>query len=260
MPAHSHPPRRVPDASDPGARGPVGGARRVARAGRVAWTLTSFVVVQMAVCGLAVLPVVLLARAILELPGGWPRWIAAAVAVVPAFAIVAILLMACSAAANRLLGWRTPPHLDLPLADLEWPLLIWVRYVAAMRLVNVVAGRLFCGSPIWTTYLRLNGARIGRRTYVNSTSLSDHNLLDVGDDVVIGADAHISGHTIEHGRLKTGTVRIGRGATVGIGSIVGIDVEVGAGTVIGALSLVPKRSRLDAGAVYVGIPVRRLES
>jgi acetyltransferase-like isoleucine patch superfamily enzyme len=107
-------------------------------------------------------------------------------------------------------------------------------------------------------YLRLNGAAIGRRTYVNSTSVSDHNLLAFADDVVIGADAHISGHTIEHGRLRTGTVRIDRGVTVGLGSIIDIDVEIGAGCVVGAMSLVPKHSRLDAGAVYVGIPARKL--
>ena len=48
-------------------------------------------------------------------------------------------------------------------------------------------------------------------------------------------------------------MRIGRGVTVGLGSIIDIDVEIGAGCVVGAMSLVPKHSRLDAGAVYVGI-------
>jgi len=52
-------------------------------------------------------------------------------------------------------------------------------------------------------------------------------------------------------------VRIGRGVTVGLGSIIDIDVEIGAGCVVGAMSLVPKHSRLDAGAVYVGIPARK---
>ncbi len=36
---------------------------------------------------------------------------------------------------------------------------------------------------------RVTGARIGRRVYVNTLFISDHNLLEFGDDVVIGADA-----------------------------------------------------------------------
>jgi non-ribosomal peptide synthetase-like protein len=145
------------------------------------------------------------------------------------------------------------------IGDLEWPLLNWVRYVAASHLVRVFAGALFCGSPIWTWYLRLNGARIGRRVFVNTVFVSDHNLLELGDDVIVGADVHLSGHTVERGAVKTGRVRVADGVTIGLGSVIDIDVEIGPGCQVGALSLVPKHARLDADAVYVGIPVRRLE-
>jgi carbonic anhydrase/acetyltransferase-like protein (isoleucine patch superfamily) len=46
--------------------------------------------------------------------------------------------------------------------------------------------------------------------------------------------------------------------TIGLGTVVNIDVDIGSGTQVGALSLVPKHTTLDADAVYVGIPVRRL--
>jgi acetyltransferase-like isoleucine patch superfamily enzyme len=247
-----------PDPAGPGVQAPRRD-RLAFRAARIAWTLAAFVAVQVAVGGLAMVPFVILARALFEaVPGGWLQWTAAGAMVLPFYALFALLFMVCSAWASRLAGWRTPAPVVTRIADFDWPLLTWARYVAAVRLVNVLAGRLYCGSPVWTMYLRLNGARIGRRTYVNSTSVSDHNLIEFGDDVVIGADAHISGHTIERGVLMTGTVRIARGATVGIGAIIDIDVEIGAGCVVGALSLVPKHTRLEAGAVYVGIPVRRL--
>ena len=50
----------------------------------------------------------------------------------------------------------------------------------------------------------LAGARLGRRVYVNSLAVTDYSLLDFGDDVVIGDGVHLSGHTVEHGVLKTG--------------------------------------------------------
>jgi carbonic anhydrase/acetyltransferase-like protein (isoleucine patch superfamily) len=46
---------------------------------------------------------------------------------------------------------------------------------------------------------------------------------------------------------------------VGVGSVVGIGVVAGDGCQIGALSLVPKFTELEGGAVYVGIPVKKLE-
>jgi acetyltransferase-like isoleucine patch superfamily enzyme len=166
--------------------------------------------------------------------------------------------MPLSALAVRLAGWRTRDQRRWAIADLDWELLDWARYLAAAHLVRLVAGSLFRGSPIWTAYLRLNGATIGRRVYVNSLSISDHNLLTFGDDVVIGADVHMSGHTVEGGVVKTGSVHLGPRVTIGLGSVVDIDVEAGAGCQVGALSLVPKHTRLAGDAVYAGIPAKRI--
>jgi hypothetical protein len=95
------------------------------------------------------------------------------------------------------------------IADVEWPQLHWVRYVAAIHFVRIVAGPLFRATPIWTAYLRLHGARLGRRVYVNSLSVSDYNLLECGDDVVIADNVHVSGHTVEAGVVKTARVQFG---------------------------------------------------
>ena len=84
-------------------------------------------------------------------------------------------------------------------------------------------------------------------------------MIEFGDGVVIGESVHLSGHTVEGGMVKTGPVRLGRFVTVGLGSMVGIGVEVGEKCQIGALSVVPKNSKLDADAMYVGVPVRTLE-
>jgi hypothetical protein len=41
-------------------------------------------------------------------------------------------------------------------------------------------------------------------SFVNSLAVTDHNLLDFGADVVIGNAVHLSGHTVERGRLAAG--------------------------------------------------------
>jgi acetyltransferase-like isoleucine patch superfamily enzyme len=131
--------------------------------------------------------------------------------------------------------------------------------MAAIHVVRTFAGLLFRGTPIWSWYLRLNGARVGRRVYVNSLFVSDHNMLDFGNDVVVGADVHLSGHTVERGTVYTGTVMVGDGATIGLGSMIDIDVVIGAHAQVGALSMVPKHARLEGNRVYVGIPAKPLE-
>ena len=130
--------------------------------------------------------------------------------------------------------------------------------MASIHVARLIAGPLVRASPIWTAYVRANGARIGRGVYINTLSISDHNLLEFGDNVVIGADVHLSGHTVERGVVKTGTVRLGRNVTIGLGSVVDIDVVADDDCQVGALSLVPKHTKLESGVVYAGIPVEPL--
>lgn len=234
----------------------------LARAGRVVWTLISIFTVESLVFGLSGLPAFLFwTWALSWATPPWPlvRPLVLAVSLVPAYLVFATTLVVLSAASTRILGWRTAPGAAWRLADLEWGLLNWSRYMISTHVVRVLVGTFFRSSPLWTWYMKLNGARIGRGVYINSLSISDHNMLEMGDGVVIGESVHLSGHTVEGGLVKTGFVRLGRGVTVGLGSMVGIGVEAGDRCQIGALSVVPKNSRLDADTIYAGVPARRIE-
>jgi len=234
--------------------------RRYVHFWRIAWAVGSLVLVEIVVCGISALPVVILWSQLVRFPSSNPsvRIVLLSGALVPSYIIFVLILLFISPLAMRLLGWRTPPRAEMRIADLDWPLLDFARYDAANHFVRVLAGTVFRGSPIWTAYLRLAGARLGRRVYVNSLELNDYNLLEFEDDVVIGAGAYLSGHTVEGGIVKTGSVHLGRNTTVGVSAIVDIGVITGANCEIGALSFVPKNTRLDADAIYVGIPVKRI--
>lgn len=232
------------------------------RTARVGWTVVSLVGVELVIWGLAAAPIVLLWRWLdMIVPSHAALRVALlSAAVGPSYLAFALLLMVLTPVAVRLLGWRTPVDAEMRIADCGWPLLSWARGVAALHVCRVVAGTLLHGTPVWTTHLRLCGARLGRRVYVNSLSLNDYNLLECGDDVVIGDSVHLSGHTVEGGIVKTGRVRLGRDVTIGLGSVVEIDVEIGSHVQVGAMSFVPKHARLAADAVYAGVPVARLRS
>jgi acetyltransferase-like isoleucine patch superfamily enzyme len=243
----------------------VGGTRRHAghRSGvlwRIGWTVLTIGLVQIFVCAAALFPVVLIWSHLFAVTESSPmlRAVVLSVVAVPSYALFALLLMLCSAVTARALNWRTPQNLEMPIADMGWPLLQWVRSMVATHIVRFIAGGLFRGSPIWTAYLRLAGARLGHRVYVNSLAVTDYNLLEFGNDVIIGDDVHLSGHTVEGGLVKTAPVRLGSHVTIGLGSVVDVGAEIGDGCQVGALSFVPKHTRLEAGAIYAGVPVHRL--
>ena len=122
----------------------------VAARARCAWAVASLVVVQAIVCGLAILPIMMVWRPLLVWTAGDPvaRMVAASFAIVPSYAMFAITLMFGSALATRVTGWRTRPNAEMRLADLDWPLLDWVRYMVAIHVVRLFAGTLFRGTPI----------------------------------------------------------------------------------------------------------------
>jgi acetyltransferase-like isoleucine patch superfamily enzyme len=227
---------------------------------RIAWAASTLVVVEIVVCGLSTTPVVILWWQLAKIRGSSAllQIIVWSAALIPSYIIFALALLFVSPIALRLVGWRTPTAAEMRIADIDWHLLKFVRYAAANHFVRVLAGTFFRGSPLWTAHLRLGGARLGRRVYVNSLDLNDYNLLEFEDDVVIGADAHLSGHTVEAGIVKTGGVHLGRNTTVGVSSIVEIGVTTGANCEIGALSFVPKNTNLEADAIYAGIPAKRI--
>ena len=229
---------------------------------RGVWTVLTGFFAESFIFAASVLPAVLF----WEWHFRWPypsdgvRIFVLALAFVPAYLLFAFSLMVFSALITSILGWRSPDEAEMRIGDLEWPLLRWARYMVSQHIVRLFAGAFYRSTPVWSFYLKLNGARLGRGVFVNSLAMMDHNLLEFGDHVVIGSDVHLSGHTVEAGVVKTARVRLGKNVTVGTGSVVGIGVEVGDNSQIGALSVVPKYRQLDANAIYVGVPVRRIDA
>lgn len=244
------------------AGGASGGARGSAwrRRGRVIWTALSYLVVQSVLLGVAAVPAVVGLQWILpRLPDQvWGAGFVLAVGLIPTYTLCAMTLAVATAAVLRVLGWHARAGLVLPIAAYEWPLMDWARGGMCTHVVRLLVGTPFRGTPIWTQFVRLNGARVGRGVWINSVAIIDHHLLAFGDGTVIGHEVHLSGHTVERGCLRTGTVRVERRVTIGVGAVIGIDVEIGDDCQVGALSVVPKGSRLDAGATYVGAPVRKV--
>ena len=114
------------------------------------------------------------------------------------------------------------------------------------------------GTPFLAFFLRAFGARIGRRTYIDTTYLTEFDLVNVGDDSSIGGPTSLQTHLFEDRVMKMSHVRIGRRCTIGPRAVVLYDTEVGDDASLDGLSLVMKGESLPAGTAWRGIPARRV--
>ncbi|MFJ9693718.1 Pls/PosA family non-ribosomal peptide synthetase [Kitasatospora sp. NPDC101183] len=139
---------------------------------------------------------------------------------------------------------------------------IWVRRTELITglFENLVVPTLLnwlTGTPMASWVMRLFGARIGRRVWLNTTYLTEFDLVEVGDDAAVGEFTSLQTHLFEDRVMKMSTVVVGPAASIGARCVVLYDAEVGAGTSLDAMSLVMKGEHLPPRTNWRGIPGRR---
>lgn len=231
---------------------------------KFAWAGTVLVVLVSLVFGLSVLPALLFWESIRALPLPNPSWlpivrsVLVAMSLIPAYLIFCIVLMALNAALCRLLGWRTTPGV-YSSHDYSPALVRWASYNASINVVRLFAGEALRATPLWTLYLKWNGAKIGKGVYVNSARLFDHNLLDLGEKAVVGGDAKLIAHLVEGGEVRAYPVVLGKRAVVGVNAVISPGVEIGDRSAVGAMSFVPKHQKIPANEIWGGVPAKLIK-
>jgi len=108
--------------------------------------------------------------------------------------------------------------------------------------------------------LRLTGMRVGRGAAVGLDAQFDiffPELIELGEDCIIGYGATILAHEFLADEYRTGKVRIGRKAVVGANATVLCGVEIGDHAVVGAGAVVADNVPAKAFAAGVPAKVRR---
>ena len=178
---------------------------------------------------------------------------AATLALVPiVYALACFVVLGLVALAKWTIMGRFRPF-ERPL----WNAFIW-RLELANSLYEFLATPLaldaLLGTPFLPWYLRLLGARIGRRAYLHTTGFLEFDLTEIGDGAELNKDCVMQTHLFEDRVLKASKVRIGAGCTVGTASVVLYDSEMRDGARLDALSLLLKGEVLPAESAWAGLP------
>ena len=112
------------------------------------------------------------------------------------------------------------------------------------------------GTPWLPILMRVLGVKTGRRAFMNTTDITEFDMVTIGDDAALNADCGPQTHLFEDRVMKVGSVKIGARSSIGAGTIILYDSELGDDTHIEALSLVMKGERLSPGTDWTGSPVK----
>lgn len=140
-----------------------------------------------------------------------------------------------------------------------WSTFVWRTELVTATYENLAVANLLeplRGTPWIGLYLRLMGAKVGKRCYIDTTDLTEHDLVTIGDDVALNDYAGLQTHLFEDRVMKVGAITVGDRATIGSLAIVLYDAEIGADAQLGDLSVVMKGESLPAGTNWEGSPAR----
>ncbi|MEU3482017.1 Pls/PosA family non-ribosomal peptide synthetase [Streptomyces sp. NPDC033753] len=144
-----------------------------------------------------------------------------------------------------------------------WSGFVW-RNELADTFVEVLAVPWLTGSvpgtPLLTLWLRALGARIGRGVWCESYWLPETDLVTLGDAVTVNRGCVVQTHLFHDRILRTDTVVLREGATLGPGGIVLPGSTVGARSTLGPASLVMAGESVPADSRWLGNPIEAWRS
>ncbi len=112
------------------------------------------------------------------------------------------------------------------------------------------------GTPWLPVIMRLLGVKTGKRVFMNTTDITEFDMVTICDDAALNTDCGPQTHLFEDRVMKVGYVKIGARTSIGSGTIILYDSELGDDTNIDALSLVMKGERLAPATDWTGSPVK----
>jgi non-ribosomal peptide synthetase-like protein len=143
---------------------------------------------------------------------------------------------------------------------------LWNNYVWRSELItglneNIAAPWLtnyFLGTPFFAWYWRALGARIGKQVFIDTSDVTEFDLVRIDDRAALNYFCGLQTHLFEDRVMKMSNLHIGKNCVVGHGSIVLYDTQMEPGSQLHSVSLLMKGETLPAGTHWQGIPAQPL--
>jgi non-ribosomal peptide synthetase-like protein len=163
--------------------------------------------------------------------------------------------------------------LTLGVAGLKWLIVgryrprvepLWSAFVRRTELVTglyeavavpALLGFL-TGTPMLNPLLRLFGARVGERALLDTTFVTEFDLVHVEADAYVARHVSLQTHLFEDRVMKMDRVHVRRGARIGTRSVVLYGSSVGEWSRLEPLTLVMKGETVPDRTAWTGVPAQ----
>ncbi|HUA44214.1 MAG TPA: Pls/PosA family non-ribosomal peptide synthetase [Solirubrobacteraceae bacterium] len=139
-----------------------------------------------------------------------------------------------------------------------WCSFVWrdeMMNAAQEQLADERMLRLAVGTPIMSMYLRAMGSKIGRGVWCETTAVTEHDMINLGDGTAVNRGGCLMTHLFHDRLLRIGPTRLDPGATLGPTAVVLPDTHVGTDTRVFGHSVVLRGEELPPGSRWHGTPV-----
>lgn len=146
-----------------------------------------------------------------------------------------------------------------PVEKPLWNQFVWRSELVTSTYENLAVpffAEMLRGTPFLPAYLRLLGCRIGKRVFMDTTDITEFDVVRIGDEAELNNDCGPQTHLFEDRVMKISSVDIGARCTIGGGSIVLYDACMEDDSTLGELSILMKGETLPAGTHWEGSPAR----
>ncbi len=117
--------------------------------------------------------------------------------------------------------------------------------------LNVLTGTPFIKLPLW-----LLGCKIGRKTCIYTTQITEFDLVKIGDYSALNDNCTLQTHLFEDRVMKMSYIDIGKECSVGGMSVVLYDSKMEDGSILDNLSVLMKGETISKMAIFVGVPAK----
>ena len=170
----------------------------------------------------------------------------------PVALITALLLTLCVAGCKKILIGSYRPRVR-PM----WSSFVWRSELVTALYENIAVPLLLAGltgTPFMQPLLRLFGVKIGARCFIETTFLTEFDLVTTGTDCCIGKLCSLQTHLFEDRVMKMSYLKVGNRCSIGPRAVILYDAVLEDHVTLEALSLVMKGETLAQNSYWCGSP------
>lgn len=152
------------------------------------------------------------------------------------------------------LGIKPGKYPAVSLTMLQWLIYSGIYNIAHKTILPVVPITFFSN-----LFFKIVGCKMGKNVYLNTWTLTDAYLIELGDNVIIGAETDLTCHIFEGNHLIIDRIKVGKNTLIGAHCYIMPGVTIGENCVIGVYSFIrrnntiPDNSKITALA---GLPIK----